>query len=70
MGPLPQAQRAGRPRRLLTAAKQALLEYQRRMSWSYQDELAIFLEEKWGITVSQPTIWRILKKTRISRKKG
>ena len=27
MGPLPQAQRANRPRRLLTAAKQALLEY-------------------------------------------
>ena len=40
------------------------------MPWSYQDELAIFLEEEWGITVSQPTICRILKEARISRKKG
>ena len=40
------------------------------MPWSYQDELAIFLEDEWGITVSRPTIYRILKEARISRKKG
>ena len=49
---LPQAQRADRPCRVPTAAKEALLEYQRRMPWSYQVELAIFLEEEWGISVS------------------
>ena len=70
MGPLLQAQPAGRPRRVSKAAKKALLEYQRRRPWAYQDELAIFLEEEWGISVSQPTIYRLLKESRISRKKG
>ena len=34
MGPLPQAQPAGRPRRVTKAAKEALLEYQRRRPWA------------------------------------
>lgn len=42
----------GRPRKLTTAAKEALLEYQDRHPWAYQDELAYFLEEEWGIKIS------------------
>lgn len=48
INPLSETQHADRPRRVPTAAKEALLEYQRRMPWSYQVELAIFLEEEWG----------------------
>ena len=60
----------GRPRRVTTAAKEWLLEYQSRKPWAYQDELAIALEEEWDITVSQPTICRILKENRISYTRG
>ena len=70
IGPLPHALPPGRPRRITTAAKNALLEYQRRKPWAYQDELAVFLEEEWGICVSQPTGCRLLKENGISRKKG
>ena len=70
IGPLPQAQPAGPPFRVTKAAKEALLEYQRRRPWAYQDELAMFLEEEWGINVSQPRICRLLKRSGISRKKG
>ncbi|CAF9942716.1 hypothetical protein IMSHALPRED_004478 [Imshaugia aleurites] len=67
---IPYAQSAGRPRRITTAAKEWLLEYHARRPWAYQDELAIALEEEWGIMVSQPTICRVLKDSKISRKKG
>ena len=60
----------GRPRRIIIAAKEAVLEYLRQRPWSYQDELAIFLEEEWRIRVSQPTISRLLKVNKISLKKG
>jgi hypothetical protein len=39
----------GRPRRLHSAAVDSLLEYQKQNPWVYQDEMAIFLEEEWGI---------------------
>jgi transposase len=32
--------------------------------------MAIFLEEEWGITIDRSTISRLLKKHRISNKKG
>jgi predicted transcriptional regulator len=42
----------GRPRRIHTAAVNSLLEYQKQNPWIYQDEMAIFLEEEWGILVN------------------
>ena len=57
----------GRPRRLTSAAKEALFEYQSRYPWAYQDELACFLEEEWAIQVSRQTIGRLLKENRLSR---
>jgi transposase len=60
----------GRPRRLHSAAVDSLLEYQKQNLWAYQDEMAMFLEEEWGITVSQSTISRLLKKHRLSNKSG
>ena len=57
----------GRPRRLTSAAKEALLEYLDRYPWAYQDELASFLKEEWDIQVSKPTICRFLKENRLSR---
>ena len=59
----------GQPRRIITAAKEAVLKYLRQRPWSYQDELAMYLEEEWRIRVSQPTICRLLKENRISLKK-
>jgi hypothetical protein len=49
---------------------ESLLEYQKQNPWVYQDEMAMFLEEEWGITVNQSTISRLLKQHRISNKKG
>lgn len=60
----------GRPPRLSRAARDALLLYQRRNPHAYQDELAEFLQEEWGITVHRSTISRVLKDLKISRKKG
>ena len=60
----------GRPRRLHIAAKESLLEYQRQHSWAYQDEMAAFIEEEWGINAHKSTICRVLKKEGINRKKG
>ncbi len=60
----------GRPPRLSVAARKALLQYQRQNPQAYQDELAEFLHEEWGITVHQSTISRVLKELKITRKKG
>ena len=60
----------GRPTRLTPAAKVALLEYQRRCPWAYQDELAVFVQEEWGIHCHQSTISRFLKGSGVGRKKG
>ena len=70
MGPLFHAQSVDRSRRIIIAAKKTLLEYLNRRSWFYQDELIIFLEEEWDITVSQFTISRLLKEEGINRKRG
>lgn len=51
----------GRPRRLHSAAVESLLEYQKQNPWVYQDEMAMFLDEEWGIKVNQSTISRLLK---------
>jgi hypothetical protein len=46
----------GRLCRIHSAAVESLLEYQRQNPWVYQDEMAIFLEEEWGITIAKSTI--------------
>jgi transposase len=62
--------RTGRHRKITTAARNSLLEYQRRHPWAFQDELALFLEEEWEVTVDKSTICRLLKREGISKKKG
>jgi len=62
--------RAGRSHQISTAAKESLLEYQRRHSYVYQDELALFLEEEWEIYVHKSTVCRLLRKERITRKQS
>jgi transposase len=66
----PERLRSDRPRKIITAAKNSLLKYYRRHPWAFQDELTLFLEEEWEITVAQPTISRLLKREHISIKKG
>ena len=66
----PHSLRAGRPRSIHRAAVLGLLEHQRQEPWLYQDELAEYIEEEWGIAVSAPTICRILKREGISIKKS
>jgi len=36
--------------------------------WAYQDEMILYLFDDWKILCSQPTIFRVLKEHRISRK--
>ena len=62
--------KTGAPRRITTAAKNALLEYQRRHPYAFQDELALYLEEEWDIHVHKSTVCRLLKRERITHKKG
>lgn len=62
--------RGGRPPRMSTLVKKSMLEYQKNHPWVYQDELALYVEEEWGIAVNRATICRVLQKERISRKKG
>jgi transposase len=62
--------RTGRRHRLHTAAKEGLLEYIKQYPWVYQDEMAIYLEEEWGIQVHRSTISRFLKEHHISNKRG
>jgi len=61
---------AGRPSKLTTAAKQALLEYQRRVPSAYQDELLEFMQQELDISVHKSTICQFLKTEGISHKKG
>lgn len=67
---LPRHGRNGAPRKIPTAARKSLLEYHCRHPYLYQDELALFMEEEWDITVHRSTISRLLKQARISHKKG
>ena len=45
-----------RLRRIHSAAVESLLEYKKQNPWVYQDEMVIFLEEEWGISVDQSTV--------------
>ena len=67
---LPHASRGGRPTRIHTAAGRAIIEYQRRHPYAYQDELVEFLYHEWDIAVSRATVCRFLKKNKISRKQS
>lgn len=60
----------GRPRKLHRAAIKRLLRYQLENPWAYQDELAMYLEEEWDMSICQKTISNTLKREGISRKKG
>ena len=62
--------RRGRPRAIPPAALKDLLEYQEQNPWAYHDELAMFLEEEWDISVSRSTVCRILKRANLNRKRG
>ena len=62
--------RNGRPRSIPRATIENLLQYHLANPWMYQDELAMFLEEEWGISVDRSTISRLLKREGINRKKG
>lgn len=59
---------AGRPPKVPTAAKKALVQHSRAFPWKYQDELAEFLDEEWGIEVSRQSISRYLKEAGITNK--
>ena len=62
--------KAGRPRKVPTAAKKALIQHSRAFPWKYQDELAEFLDEEWGIEVSRQSISRYLKEAGVTNKQG
>jgi transposase len=62
--------KAGPPRQLCPLIVRSLLEYQKQHPWAYLDELALYCEEEWGVSVSNATISRLLKRELISRKKG
>jgi transposase len=52
----------GRPRQIHSAVVESLLEYKRQNPWVYQDEMVIFLEEEWGISVDRSTVSRLLQR--------
>ena len=60
----------GRPKALHSAAVESLLLCHRRYPYLYHDELIHFMDEEWWIRISQPTVSRVLRHNRISRKKG
>ena len=59
-----------RSRRIHTVAKKILLEFQRRHSYAYQDELTKFLKKKWSIYINRNIISRFLKQQRFNHKKN
>ena len=59
-----------RSRRIHAVAKKSLLEYQRRHSYAYQNELTKFLKKKWNIHVNRSIIFRFLKQQKLSHKKS
>ena len=68
----PDSERAkrGRPRRIHAAAKKGLLEYQRQHPYLYQGELVHYLLDEWDLEVDRSTVNRLLKKEKITHKKG
>ena len=62
--------RPGPNRKIHMAALESMMEYLRRNPCTYQDEMKSFLQEEWGIDVSQPTISTRLKEMKQSLKTG
>jgi len=59
----------GRPRKIHQAAREGVAEFLDQNNTVYQDEIMDFLAEEFGITVSQPTISRLLKQLQITHKR-
>ena len=57
------------PRRIITAAKNALLEYQRRHFYAFLNELALYFKKKWEIHVHKFIVSRLFKRKQITHKK-
>ena len=66
----PYQSKPGPRRQITTAAKLSLLAYIDDKPWILQCEMVMFLDEEWGIEVSQPSVSRLLKENRISHKQG
>jgi transposase len=67
---LPVGRRSGGPMRAITwKMEQAIKQLLEQMPWFYQDEIADFLFEVFGVQVSQPTISMVLKRIQVTRKK-
>lgn len=66
----PHRRQMGRPRRTTLAQEQSLLRFVEQQPWAQQPEMVRFLWEKWQLPVHRSTISRILKKHRVSYKKG
>ena len=66
---LSRSRRANRSFVLCTLVKNNLLKFRKRNSWTYQDEMRLFLIEKWNMKVTRQTINNILKNEVITRKK-
>ncbi|PMD54866.1 uncharacterized protein K444DRAFT_617328 [Hyaloscypha bicolor E] len=67
---LPVGRRTGdAPRAITWRMEQAIKELLDHAPWFYQDEIADFLFEIFGVKVDQATILRALKRIKITRKK-
>ncbi len=66
----PQTRKREGPRKVHLAAEESLFAYIEKQPWTMHKEMIWFLWEEWGIYVSRPTICRILKRLRLSRKQG
>ena len=67
---LSHALRASKSRRLFILMKNSMLKYHKTHFWLYQNELITYLKKKWNIIVSQFIVYRVLKQTKINRKKA
>lgn len=67
---IPHRRKMGRPRRTTLGQEQSLIRFIEQQPWASQPEMVRFLWEEWQLPVHQSTISRILKKHRISCKKG
>lgn len=64
----PQFDSGGRPRTITPPLARALEQYLLRDPCVYQDEMALYLMDEFGIGVHQSTISRVLRRIRFSRK--
>ena len=58
----------GRPYAASSTVMRSLEDYILRNPWVYQDEIAGFLWQEWGLDVHQSTVSRMLRRMRFSRK--